>query len=383
MTAAIHPDEQTRPADEFREGQDLLWASKDYDFPVKFLNMVDEKGSDGRVYARVEMEGRETYAPMDELKAAPPPKSTADATVAPTPIGPEGLHVTGDAGDAVSDDEKARRAAILAMELKAMDEESAAEVAAEEQRKREVEAERAKNHRDKTMLGSIYTRRFMHIEAGENFFNIKPHQDMPGQQDRTLSDRQLKALILSAALDKNWNTLYLYKDRSTIDPSLTARAQQMIAELQRDGQPLHGITLRVSPTRMRDVEPWNQGRLLYSAFRSAANYRDDKVEAFTSGVSTRWNGLMMSALFKKTAAATPEAQANAPEDKPKGTTIKDGPDADEATPAADTAAADGPAATKGTATPDTAAPEAAAEAPAEKPGQGRRANPGAGMGAAL
>jgi hypothetical protein len=306
MAAKIKTGQQTeKPGHEFHEGQDLLWASKDYDFPAKFKGVVEEKGSDGRVYARVEMDGKESFVPLDELTAAPPKNKSADVNFDPTVVGPEGLNIGGDKGGDISDEEKARRAAILAAELRALDQETAAEAEAQAQKKRETEAEANRQHRDRTILGSIYMRGFMDVQTGDNFFKVKSHERIPGQHERTLSDKQLKAVILSAALEKNWGTIYFYKGRSEIDQQLTARANAMIQRLQMPGQPLHGIELNTSPRRMREVEPWNEGRWLYSAFRDMANKRNDVSTAVNQSISTKWNGLVQGTLFGRAADEGP------------------------------------------------------------------------------
>lgn len=296
-------------------GRTVTWSQEDgRQVTGKFLFNVLEPGQDGRKYAYVEypedVTGTLRQVPIayDDFKFAEPkeePHLKDGTTFGPTPIGPDGLNIGGDKGGDISDEEKARRAAILAAELRALDEETAAEAEAQAQKKRETEAETNRHHRDRTILGSIYMRGFMDVQTGDNFFKVKSHEKIPGQHERTLSDKQLKAVILSAALEKNWSTIYFYKGRSEIDPQLTARANAMIQRLQMPGQPLEGIELNASPRRMREVEPWNEKRWLYSAFRDMANKREDVSTAVSHSISSKWNGLARWAFYGNTAEEGP------------------------------------------------------------------------------
>lgn len=293
--------------------------------------------------------------PAAETAEAAPTDTSAPAPVkrkAAEPKGPGNREtlITGDQGPEISEEEQQRRAAILAAQMREIDEEDA-QRAEEERRKKAADAPQGQP-RELSRIGNIYARWGLGLNTHDNFLSVAAAVGEPSATPQ-MSNAQLKALILTAALEKNWHTLYLYKDRSTVDPALTSRAQQMIIELQREGQPLHGYHMRVSPVRMRDVEPWNQGRPLYGMFRSAANYKQDAVEGVKEGISTRWNSLVTGIMFAdKNADAAPaatqaaETQAGKPVTA-EGTTVRAG---------------ESPA-------------EVAAETAA------RRANPGGGLGA--
>ena len=254
--------------------------------------------------------------------------------VKPTVNGGPEILVGGEQGPEVSEDERQRRAAILATQLREIDEEDMRR--AEEERRKKSEDSPQGPQKERSRIGNLYTRWGLSIQTYDDYFNVRGGGASASNPRGQMNDSQLKALILTAAFEKNWHTLYLYKDRSTIDPALTARAQQMIAELQRPGQPLEGYAMRVSPIRMRAVEPWNEGRPLYSMFREAANYRDDTILGIKEGVRSRWNSGFVSTLFTDKAT---DAAAEKPA-TPSGTTITDGaPEAAAAVAAADSAAA--------------------------------------------
>lgn len=42
-----------------------IWRNKDYDIPVEFIRVAGE--SNGRKYALVSLDGRNSYVPADEL----------------------------------------------------------------------------------------------------------------------------------------------------------------------------------------------------------------------------------------------------------------------------------------------------------------------------
>lgn len=63
-------------------GQSMVWRNADTDVPVTFKKVEPQVGPDGRMYARVEVNGRESFVPADELVAASSPPKSAPA-VAP------------------------------------------------------------------------------------------------------------------------------------------------------------------------------------------------------------------------------------------------------------------------------------------------------------
>lgn len=218
--------------------------------------------------------------------------------------GQEQWHVGGGDADAPSPAEKERRQQRLQDEIRQMEEEAEAEKSAATAKPGK---DRQDHHRDRSLLGHVYLTSLLKVETHDDHFKVRggnpPQPGMP----RTVSDRQLRAIIISAALEKDWRTLYLYKDRSTIDPQLTARAAEMIRQMQRPGQPLEGIDLKVSQTRMRTMEPWNEGRLLYSAFRSMGERRAEVAAAVGNSLSGVWNRSVTGLLFKGAAAAAAPA----------------------------------------------------------------------------
>ncbi|OWQ83602.1 hypothetical protein CDN99_26085 [Roseateles aquatilis] len=52
-------------------GTPMLWRNADTDIPVVFKRIEPQAGPDGRMYARVEANGRESFVPADELIQAP------------------------------------------------------------------------------------------------------------------------------------------------------------------------------------------------------------------------------------------------------------------------------------------------------------------------
>ena len=290
--------------------------------------MANETAQDS-LQEPVEQTAEETAEETVQAAAAVTGKKNA---AAPNGPGNRETFIAGDQGPEIGAEERQRRAAILAAHLREIDEDDA-RLAVEERRKKTEDAPQGPQ-KERTRLGSIYQRHLLQIDAQDSFFSVKGGTMQPGSPTPQMSNSQLKSLIMTAALEKNWHTLYFYKDRSTIDPTLTARAQQMIMELQRPGQPLEGFPMRVSSMRMRDVEPWNEGRPLYSMFRNAANYRDDTVMGIKNDLSSRWNSVVTGMMFKD---APVPAKAPAPqpgETDAGGTTVKAGPAADEREPAA-------------------------------------------------
>lgn len=75
------------------DGAQMVWRNADTDIPVKFKRVEPQAGPDGRMYARVEANGRESFVPADELvgqpkaapSAAPAAVAQADAAAAPLP----------------------------------------------------------------------------------------------------------------------------------------------------------------------------------------------------------------------------------------------------------------------------------------------------------
>lgn len=55
------------------EGASMVWRNADTDIPVVFKRVEPQAGPDGRMYARVEANGRESFVPADELIAAAKP----------------------------------------------------------------------------------------------------------------------------------------------------------------------------------------------------------------------------------------------------------------------------------------------------------------------
>lgn len=68
-------------------GQPMTWRNADTDIPVTFKGVEPQPGSDGRTYARVEVNGRESFVPFDELVGAQPtPGTMGSAGAAATDI---------------------------------------------------------------------------------------------------------------------------------------------------------------------------------------------------------------------------------------------------------------------------------------------------------
>lgn len=65
-------------------GDEMVWRNASTDIPVRFKHVEPQAGPDGRMYARVEVNGRESFVPADELvPAAKPSAPAASAPAAP------------------------------------------------------------------------------------------------------------------------------------------------------------------------------------------------------------------------------------------------------------------------------------------------------------
>jgi len=76
--AAAAPEAEAAPV----EG-DAIWQGPDADIPVRIMPEAPQQGTDGRLYQRVNYEGRDSYVPADQLRPAAPEA----APPAPAPTG--------------------------------------------------------------------------------------------------------------------------------------------------------------------------------------------------------------------------------------------------------------------------------------------------------
>jgi|GEM_PF-1371066 len=72
---------QPAPAPEFAAGETVTWKNADHDVPVEFVGLEPETGADGRRYARVRVNGLESFVPADELWRAPESAARTEAGV--------------------------------------------------------------------------------------------------------------------------------------------------------------------------------------------------------------------------------------------------------------------------------------------------------------
>lgn len=69
----------TAAAPEFAAGETVTWKNADHDVPVEFVGLELEAGADGRRYARVRVNGQESFVPADELGRAPASAARTEA----------------------------------------------------------------------------------------------------------------------------------------------------------------------------------------------------------------------------------------------------------------------------------------------------------------
>lgn len=69
-------------------GSVMVWRNADTDMPVVFKGIEPQPGPDGRLYARVEANGRESFVPADELVSAPSGAAPGAPAAAVAPAAP-------------------------------------------------------------------------------------------------------------------------------------------------------------------------------------------------------------------------------------------------------------------------------------------------------
>lgn len=80
------PEESARNSAEtegkaaYAQGDQIMWKNADHDVPVEFVQMEPEVGSDGRRYARVRVNGQDSFVPADELARMQSPAAGAAET---------------------------------------------------------------------------------------------------------------------------------------------------------------------------------------------------------------------------------------------------------------------------------------------------------------
>lgn len=78
------PSPQAAPTQAPPVEGEAIWQGPDFDIPVRVLPEAPQQGSDGRLYQRVNYEGRDSYVPADQLQR---PAPTAEATPSPQAAG--------------------------------------------------------------------------------------------------------------------------------------------------------------------------------------------------------------------------------------------------------------------------------------------------------
>lgn len=98
-------------------------------------------------------------------------------------------------------------------------------------------------------------------EKKGNYFNISPHGPVYNALgDKLPTKKQMTEAILRLILSNDCDTIYCYKGNK-IDSHMTRMAQEIIADLCREGHALHGRDIKVSQKPMEDLEPWRGGIL--------------------------------------------------------------------------------------------------------------------------
>jgi hypothetical protein len=87
--SAVPPPAEGAPIPEAAPAQaapvegEAIWQGPDADIPVRILPEAPQQGSDGRLYQRVNYEGRDSYVPADQLRPATPQTPDVDGPLAP------------------------------------------------------------------------------------------------------------------------------------------------------------------------------------------------------------------------------------------------------------------------------------------------------------
>lgn len=99
--------------------------------------------------------------------------------------------------------------------------------------------------------------------------------------NKKVSDKQLRRMLLRGHLEKGWNTMYFYDKKGKLDHELTGRAQNMLQTFQASKDPRLaeiGRNLSVSGSKMPELEPFLQGKPIAALSK--------KME----GIGMAWNG---------------------------------------------------------------------------------------------
>ncbi|MEN4919452.1 LPD38 domain-containing protein [Achromobacter spanius] len=80
---SAHNSAGTEGGAAYAQGDQVLWKNADHDVPVEFVQMEPEVGSDGRRYARVRVNGQDSFVPADELARMQSPAAEAEETEQP------------------------------------------------------------------------------------------------------------------------------------------------------------------------------------------------------------------------------------------------------------------------------------------------------------
>ena len=222
------------------------------------------------------------------------------------------IFVSGRSDGAPLTDEQQRARQVRLAQERAQDEEDEQREREEKRKTEEKERQLLRaSQRSHTVLGGFYHSALLNLHDEGEFLRTRPNGF--GGNKSMISDRQLKAIILTAALEKNWTTMYFYRDRTHIDQTLTSRANAMIAELSKPGMPLEGVNIHASSQRQRwvtdpetqertaFVEPWlnktSLSRAWYGAVRPVQNNTADLAENFRTAVSGFFERLKTDRLF--------------------------------------------------------------------------------------
>jgi hypothetical protein len=151
---------------------------------------------------------------------------------------------------------------------------------------KQAEVQSASGHLPGGLTRRFFDHAFMGIRLKEtirgDYFNITASGQMnPYTGMRTMSDRQLRETILRLVKQQTEKgvsdiTLYCYHGNK-IDQQLTQRAKGMVMNMSFPGHVLDGFQVRVSPSRMKELEPWRSDNALTRAFNKLQKWNDDRL----------------------------------------------------------------------------------------------------------
>ncbi len=199
----------------------MIWRNADSDIPVRFKQVEPQVGPDGRMYARVEANGRESFVPADELVAAPG-GATSAPSAAPGAAAPASMMSGAELAQA------AKKAAEGGMGSKA-----ATQTLAEQAAPNVKTLDAAKR------LGIEDYLQPDHVTTNQAYRELaQAVKSIPGSQARSAEMAGLEKVgeRASKLIDEIGGT----SDVSALDASVRGRMQATQAELEQKAEQLYG-----------------------------------------------------------------------------------------------------------------------------------------------